>query len=95
VHFTCETGIVKVLVRIAGEEMCLVKPVNVMTAHGELSCAQSKGDPSETVYWNEAGTEVNLGSMALKISLNEGTEEGVGFLGTGEGTSEKVAEIMT
>jgi hypothetical protein len=95
-HFTCETGIVKILVLVLGEVLCLVKPVNTKAAHFEVTCEQkAKGDPKEIVYWNEAGTEVKMGSEALKTALNEGKEEGSSEVTTATVTPEKEIELMT
>jgi hypothetical protein len=59
VHFTC--GIV--LTEVKGEVLCLIKPVATKGTHFEIVCeetAAGSGDPKETKYWNEAGTEVNI-----------------------------------
>jgi hypothetical protein len=94
-HFTCETGIIKILVLMLGELLCLIKPVNTKAAHFEIVCNETAGDPSETVYWNEAGTEVKMGTEALKAALNEGKEEGAGLRTTMTETPENELEMMT
>jgi hypothetical protein len=94
-HYTCETGIVKILVLLLGELLCLVKAVNTKAAHFEIACSASKGDPGETTYWNEAGTEVKMGSEALKSSLNEGKEEGSSFMSSSMQSTSTELEMMT
>jgi hypothetical protein len=78
-----------------GEFLCLIKTVNTKAAHVELTCSQSKGDPGEKVYWNETGTEVKMGSEALKIANNEGKEEGSGLITTSTQTPTNELEMMT
>ena len=71
-HLLC-TGVGKdILFSVEGEVLCLIKPVNTLTKHFEILCEGSKGDPSETVYWNEGGTEVNMGKEKLLTSENGG-----------------------
>lgn len=70
-HFLC-SGLGKdVLFVISGEVLCLIKPINSKVKHFEIVCEGSKGDPKETVYWNEAGTEVKMGESQLLTSENE------------------------
>jgi hypothetical protein len=75
-HFTC----VLVLVEVHGEVLCLIKPVNSKTKHFEIVCeetAPGSGDPKETQYWNEAGTEVNINTTTggLLTAFSHGTPE--------------------
>jgi len=59
VHYSCSI----ILVELKGEVLCLIKPVATKTAHFEIVCeetAAGSGDPKETKYWNEAGSEVNI-----------------------------------
>ncbi|HEY2142010.1 MAG TPA: hypothetical protein VGG98_08120 [Solirubrobacteraceae bacterium] len=68
VHFTC----LGILIKVKGEVLCLIKPVNVKAKHFEIVCEQkSAGDPAETVYWNEAGTEVKMGENGLLTEEND------------------------
>src|SRR6266404_5317363 len=70
-HLECGTK----LFVVEGEVLCLIKPVEVLTKHFEVVCedtSSGSGDPKETVYWNEAGTEVKMGANGLLITENEG-----------------------
>ena len=72
-HFLC-VGLGKdVLFLVEGEVLCLIKPVEMLTKHFEIVCEGSGGDPGETTYWNEDGTEVKMGQEKLLTSENEGT----------------------
>jgi hypothetical protein len=78
VHFEC----LGVLFFVTGEVLCLIKPVDELTKHFEIVCEQKTGDPSETLYWNEGGTEVKMGLEALKNTENEKTVDMAGELTT-------------
>ena len=69
-HFTCLIP----LIVVEGEVLCLIKPVNTLTKHFEIVCkpAAIAGDPGETIYWNEGGTEINMGENKLLTKENEG-----------------------
>ncbi len=56
-----------------GQLLCLIKPVETKAKHFEIVCLKGKeaGDPGETVYWNEAGTEVKMGEELLLTHENE------------------------
>jgi hypothetical protein len=62
-HFLCFIE----LVEVEGEVLCLIKPVNAKVKHFEVVCkpAALAGDPGETTYWNEGGTEVKMGEERL------------------------------
>jgi Trypsin len=69
-HFSC----VIPLFIVEGQVLCLIKPINTTVKHWEIVCEKGKetGDPGETVYWNETGTEVKMGEELLLTKENEG-----------------------
>ena len=79
-HFTCEAGLAKALILVLGELLCLITPVNKASKTSEVVCKATNGMPEEIVYLNAEGKEVNLGTTALRVSTNEGSEEGAGVL---------------
>lgn len=93
VHFIC-TIIIEVLVLVLGEVLCLIKPVNEKVKHFEIVCEQSKGDPLETVYWDENDKEVKMGLEGLKASLDDKTYEMSGQEGTALILTTNNIEIM-
>ena len=96
-HFTCEAFGVKKLILVKGEVLCLIKPINTLAKHFEIKCEQSKGDPLETKYWNEAGTEVNTLNGLLASESASTTEEKFemsGEEGSGLILTELEVEIM-
>jgi len=83
VHFTCTKvgGFTTVLVLVKGEVLCGLTPLTLGTEK-TVACKGKSGDAESTSYFNEAGTEVKIGSEALLSSENEGTfrmsaEEGI------------------
>jgi hypothetical protein len=75
-HFTCLIA----LIVVEGQLLCLIKPINTITKHWEIVCTKGKeqGDPGETLYWNETGTEVKMGEGLLLSKENEGAGEMAG-----------------
>src|SRR5690242_5665217 len=69
-HFECGG---KLLV-VSGEVLCLLKDPNKKEKHFEIVCKKgtNMGDPGETVYWDEGGTEVKMGEEGLLTKENEG-----------------------
>jgi hypothetical protein len=71
-HFTCFIA----LIIVEGQVLCLIKPINTIVKHWEITCEKGKekeaGDPGETLYWNETGTEVKMGEELLLSKENEG-----------------------
>lgn len=69
-HLTCAIP----LFIVEGQVLCLIKPINSKVKHWEIVCEKGKeaGDPGETTYWNEAGTEVKMGGELLLSKENEG-----------------------
>lgn len=67
VHLTCFS-----LLTVTGQLLCLIKPNNTKVKHWEIVCKGAKGDPGETEYWNETGTQVKIGEEILLLSENEG-----------------------
>jgi hypothetical protein len=69
-HFVC----LFVLVEVEGEVLCLIKPVGAKVKHFEVVCkpAALAGDPGETTYWNEGGTEVKMGEEKLLTHESDG-----------------------
>jgi hypothetical protein len=69
-HFTCLIP----LFLVTGQVLCLIKPINMVVKHWEIVCEKGKetGDPGETVYWNETGTEVKMGEELLLTSESGG-----------------------
>jgi hypothetical protein len=83
VHFSCSI----VLTEVKGEVLCKLTPVGTSTTSYTVTCGETtagSGDPSETKYWNEAGTEVNMNltTGGLLTSVSHGT-----FKGSAENTS--------
>jgi hypothetical protein len=70
-HFECT--ITNTLLVVEGEVLCLIKPVNTEVKHWEIVCERgaTAGDPKETVYWNEAGTKIQMGENLLLTHENE------------------------
>ncbi len=75
VHNECPLG--GSLLILEGEVLCLIKPIEVLTKHLEIVCDDTKGDPSETVYWGEKGEEIKI-KEGLKTIKNEKTTEASG-----------------
>jgi hypothetical protein len=69
-HLTC---VIPLFIE-EGQLLCLIKPINTVVKHWEIVCEKGKevGDPGETVYWNETGTEVKMGEELLLLKENEG-----------------------
>ena len=89
-HFTCAGK----LFIIEGQVLCLIKPINTKTKHFEIVCEQEKGDPKETVYWNDKGEEVKMGLNLLLSKENEGAGKGAGELTTALILTTKEFELM-
>jgi hypothetical protein len=91
VHFSCSLT----LVRVKGEVLCLISPINKLAKKAKVTCEQSGGDPKEVVYWNAAGSEVNI-KEGLLASENMGAFEMSAEGGSGEieTTSAEEVEIM-
>src|SRR5580700_5310981 len=70
-HLKC--SIIEALYVMEGQILCIITPVNNKTKHFEIVCIKGKevGDPGETVYWNEAGTEVKIGEELFLLHENE------------------------
>jgi hypothetical protein len=90
VHFACTVLFVTKLYLVLGEVLCLITPIN-MAANKKFTVKCERGaedgDPGETVYWNEAGTQVNMGTEGLLTKEDPGTyqmssEEGEGTFET-------------
>jgi hypothetical protein len=79
---------------VKGEVLCLVTPTNAMTKKITVTCQGEKGDPKETVYWDEKGKEVKMGTEALLASENEKAFEMSAQDGAGESTLSEEAEFM-
>lgn len=95
-HFTCEGGFVpKTLVLVSGQSLCLI-PINVLSTKLAITCekGREKGDPGETVYWNESGTKVEMGEGGLLASENEGAQTMAALEGSIETTTSEEIEIM-
>jgi hypothetical protein len=74
VHLTCTVAGISKLELVKGEYLCLLTPINSLTTTFTVKCEDTAtaGDPKEVVYWNEAGTEVNI-KEGLLVSQNDGT----------------------
>lgn len=72
VHFACTVLGQTHLILVLGEMLCLITPTNTLTKKFKIKCEKgaSAGDPTETMYWNEAGTLVEI--TGLLTSENEG-----------------------
>jgi hypothetical protein len=97
VHFSCTVAGITKLILVKGENLCLITPINSLATTFTVKCEASKstaGDPLEVVYWNEAGTEVNI-KEGLLSSQNDGTSfEMSAEEGLGEFTTAEQVEIM-
>jgi hypothetical protein len=74
VHFSCTVAGITKLLLVKGEYLCLLTPINSLATTFTSKCeaTSTAGDPKEVVYWNEAGTEVNI-KEGLLCSENDGT----------------------
>ena len=70
-HFECAGGFA--LVKVTGNELCLIVEPHVFKTLHELVCSQTSGVPTDKTYWNDEEKEVHQG---LKESEAEGTEVG-------------------
>ncbi len=93
VHFTCKVVFVEELILVLGEVLCLITPLTLGTTV-TVKCEGEKGDPKETVYWNEKGEKVEMGLNGLKSAKNEGSEEMSAESGEGTGTASEEIELM-
>ena len=100
-HFTCGPVLgVNILILIKGSVLCLIKPIEKLTKHFEIVCEQGKpksGDPTETVYWNDKGEEVNIkeGFLGSESTEKAGEKfEMSAVLGTGLILTELEVNIM-
>jgi hypothetical protein len=76
VHFECEAFGVKELVKVSGDLLCLITPINTLTAKSAILCKQTKGDSTELKYWETSeGTEK---ITSLLTATAEGTAESSG-----------------
>lgn len=91
-HFEC-AGVLQI---VEGQVLCLITPVGKKANHFEITCTKGKekGDPGETVYWNEAGTEVKMGEELLLTKENEKAGVMSGESTTALILTEKEIEIM-
>jgi len=75
IHLSCSI----LLVELTGQLLCLITPKETSSTHAEIKCEKvTGGDPKETVYWTEAGTEVKMGNNLLLTSENHGAGKGTG-----------------
>jgi hypothetical protein len=68
-HYACVIAGITKLLLVLGQYLCLLTPINALTKSLTVKCEKSAtaGDPKEVVYWNEAGTEVNIKEGALSL----------------------------
>jgi hypothetical protein len=85
VHFECNFLVVK-LFKVKGEVVCLDKEATLHQLHHTFQCSQSKGDPTETTYWNEKGEPQ---TAQLLQAQNEGAFEASAEQAVGEVESTK------
>jgi hypothetical protein len=97
VHFSCVVAGITKLILVKGENLCLITPLKLLATEFTVKCEASTttaGDPLEVVYWNEAGTEVNI-KEGLLSSENDGTSfEMSSEAGSGSFTTAEQVEIM-
>jgi hypothetical protein len=96
VHFSCTVAGITELILVKGENLCLITPINSLATTFTVKCeaTSTAGDPKEVVYWNEAGTEVNI-KEGLLSSKNDGTSfEMSSESGSGSFTTATEVEIM-
>jgi hypothetical protein len=95
-HFSCTVAGITKLILVKGETLCLGTPINSLTtvSTGKCETTGTAGDPKEVVYWNEAGTEVNI-KEGLLASENDGTSyEMAAEEGSGSTTTAEQVELM-
>ncbi len=75
-HFECGAGFLFV---VEGQVLCLIKPVEKLTKHFEITCLKGKeaGDPGELTYWNEKGEEVKINEKEGGLLTKENEKAGV------------------
>jgi hypothetical protein len=73
VHYACTVLGQTKLILVLGEVLCLITPTEVLTKKFKIKCEKgaNAGDPKETMYWNEAGTLVEIPN-GLLASEDEG-----------------------
>jgi hypothetical protein len=84
VHVTCTTIVGNVLLVVQGSVLGLIKPINVKTKTAELLFTQSKGDQTETTYYNDNEEQVQAN---LETSIS-----GKAFESSGDASSETTIE---
>jgi hypothetical protein len=96
VHFLCDKVLfgANILVLVLGEVLCLLGPLTLGTKKTITCEGTESGDPRETVYWNERGTEVKMGENGLLGSENEGTNKMSAQNGKAEVTTNLEVEFM-
>ncbi len=92
-HLACKVVFVEELILVLGEVLCLLGPLTLGTTL-TVKCEGEKGDSKETVYWNEKGERVEIGSNGLKAAKNEGAEEMAAENGELTGTASEEIELM-
>ncbi len=92
-HFICSVLFVDHLVLVKGDVLCLLTPLTPSKAI-TIKCEGEKGDPKETVYWNENGEKVELGGNSLLSSENGGAFRMSNEAGEVEGTTSEEIELM-
>lgn len=96
VHFTCVILGSEHLVLVLGEVLCLITPTNALAKTFTVKCEKGAkaGDPKETMYWNEAGTLVEI-PEGLLSSENEGVSYKMSAEnGSAEAETSENVEIM-
>ncbi len=91
VHYGCVVAGINKLILVLGQVLCLITPIIGLAKTFTINCLGEKGDPKEVVYWNEAGTEVNI-KEGLLASENEGVSYKMADQ-AGEGTFETSESI--
>jgi hypothetical protein len=82
VHFACSI----ILVKVKGELLCLISVPGGKGSKVKLDCKKTAGgDPEESTYWNNAGTEVKIPN-GLLASRSDGTFKDSSEGASGEGT---------
>jgi hypothetical protein len=73
--FECAAGVIKA--EVEGDILCLHLNPTVESATHESHCAQNKGKPEETKYWNALGTEKTIAKFEANINGGGFEEAGV------------------
>lgn len=94
VHFTCKFGTIEALIVLTGMILCLIPKTEPASKVFEYKCEQtSTHKPTDTHYYNEAGTLVSI--SPLLAAENESTAEEAVIVGNATRETATAATLMT